>query len=197
MAWMGRWKPDAPGRLAAAALELYGERGYEQTTVEEIARRAGLTERTFFRHFTDKREVLFWGAGLLEEQLLRALDATPATLPPVAAIGVAFDAVANDFFGDRREYAARRQRIIAANPDLRERERIKLASLATAVAAALRLRGVGDVAAELAAETGVAVFRIAFERWVSDANQRTFPQLLAESFDELQSLVGTSAQRSR
>jgi len=192
---MGRWKPDAPGRLAAAALELYGERGYEQTTVEEIARRAGLTERTFFRHFTDKREVLFWGSSLLAEQLLRALDEAPAALPPIAAVGAALQAVATDFFGDRRDYAQRRQRIIAANPDLRERERIKLASLAAAVADALRRRGVPDVAADLAGETGIAVFRVAFERWVDETNRRSFSELLAASFDELQSLVGTTAPR--
>ena len=62
---MGRWEPDARGRLVKAAMELYGERGFEQTTVAEIAERAGLTERTFFRHFADKREVLFAGAGAL------------------------------------------------------------------------------------------------------------------------------------
>ena len=67
---MGRWEPDARGRLAKAALELYSEQGFDQTTVEDIARRAGLTERTFFRHFSDKREVLFSGASALETQLL-------------------------------------------------------------------------------------------------------------------------------
>jgi hypothetical protein len=60
---MTRWEPNARGRLEQAALALYGERGFENTTVAEIAARAGLTERTFFRHFADKREVLFAGGA--------------------------------------------------------------------------------------------------------------------------------------
>ncbi|MER7370487.1 helix-turn-helix domain-containing protein, partial [Nonomuraea wenchangensis] len=79
---MGRWEPNARGRLEEAALELYGERGYEQTTVAEIARRAGLTERTFFRHFADKREVLFGGGTLLEERLTAAVAAAPDSAGP-------------------------------------------------------------------------------------------------------------------
>ena len=77
---MGRWEPDARGRLMQAALELYGERGFEQTTVAEIAQRAGLTERTFFRHFADKREVLF--SGEVDDLVLSALaDARPSAAP--------------------------------------------------------------------------------------------------------------------
>src|ERR1700743_2565737 len=89
---MGRWQPDARARLQAAALALYGERGYEETTVAEIAERAGLTKRTFFRYFTDKREVLFWGSELLEQQMVAAIEAAPASASALGMIGAALDA---------------------------------------------------------------------------------------------------------
>ncbi len=130
---MGRWEPDARGRLATAALALYAERGYEQTTVAEIARSAGLTERTFFRHYADKREVLFAGAGELEDLFVRAVAGAPASAAPLAALTVGLDAVA-EMFADRREFARRRHAVITANAELQERELIKLASLAAALA---------------------------------------------------------------
>ncbi len=185
---MGRWEPDARGRLEKAALELYGERGFEPTTVAEIARRAGLTERTFFRHFADKREVLFAGAGALQDYLVSALARTPDSVAPIDAVAAALESVA-DLFGERREYAGLRQAVIAANADLRERELIKLAALSAALADTLRGRGVKDPAASLAAEAGIAVFRIAFEQWVNDAGQRDLAQHIRESFDELKAVA--------
>jgi AcrR family transcriptional regulator len=185
---MGRWEPNARGRLEQAALELYVERGFEQTTVAEIAQRAGLTERTFFRHFADKREVLFQGAASLQELLVNAVAGTPASSAPIDAIAAAL-AAAGAVLGERRESARQRQTVIAANPELRERELIKLASLATALANALRARGVRDPTAGLAAEAGIAVFKIAFERWVDESNQRDLPLLMRESLDELRAVT--------
>jgi AcrR family transcriptional regulator len=185
---MGRWEPDARGRLEQAALALYGERGFEQTTVAEIARRAGLTERTFFRHFADKREVLFWGAGALQEFMVNAVASAPDSAAPIAAIGAALEA-AGALLQERRDMARQRRAVIAANAELQERELIKLAALAAALAAALRLRGVTEPAASLAAEAGIAVFRIAFERWVSDPGQRDLPQLMQESLEELKAVT--------
>ncbi len=127
---MGRWEPDAIGRLQVAAMELYAERGFEQTTVAEIAARAGLTERTFFRHFTDKREVLFAGSAYLQELLVSTLAGTPDSAPPIDAVAAAL-AAAGDLLGQRREYSRTRQAVIAANPDLQERELIKLAALSS------------------------------------------------------------------
>jgi AcrR family transcriptional regulator len=184
---MGRWKPDARSRLEQAALELYSERGFQQVTVEEIAQRAGLTERTFFRHFADKREVLFSGAGALQERLMRALDNAPRSLSAIDAVGEAVEA-AIALFQERRPFARRRQAIIAANAELQERERIKLASLASALADGLRRRGVSDPAATLAAEMGVTVFRIAFERWVEETNERDAAQIVRESLNELKAV---------
>jgi AcrR family transcriptional regulator len=190
---MARWEPDSRGRLEQAALALYAERGFENTTVAEIAARAGLTERTFFRHFADKREVLFWGAAMLEELVVGAVEAAPESASPIDAITAALEAT-GPMFEERRDSARRRQRVIDANAELRERELIKLASLASALAAALRRRGVADPAATLTAEAGIAVFRVAFARWVSESDSRDLPQHIRESLDELQAVTaGRSA----
>ena len=185
---MTRWEPDARGRLELAALALYGERGFENTTVAEIAARAGLTERTFFRHFADKREVLFSGADALQELLVSNVAAAPDSIAPIDAVGAALEA-AGALLQQRREYARQRQAIIAANTELQERELIKLASLASATADTLRRRGVSDPAASLSAEAGIAVFRIAFERWVDETNQRDLPELIRDSLDELKAVT--------
>jgi len=193
---MGRWEPDARGRLERAALELYAERGFEQTTVAEIAERAGLTERTFFRHFADKREVLFAGGEVLRELLVGAVAGASDSVAPIEAVAAALEA-AGALLQERREYARQRQAVIAANAGLRERELIKLASLASALAGALRLRGVTEPAASLTAEAGIAVFKIAFERWVGETSRQELPQLIRESFDELKAVTagtGTTGQ---
>ena len=185
---MGRWEPNARGRLEQAALDLYLERGFEQTTVAEIAGRAGLTERTFFRHFADKREVLFWGSGLLQEVLVDAVAGAPPAAAPIDAVAAALEAAGN-MLEERRALARRRQAVIAANASLQERELIKLATLASTMAGALRRRGVGDPAASLAAEAGTAVFRVAFERWIEDSGERDLPQLVRESLEELKAVT--------
>jgi len=185
---MTRWEPNGRGRLELAALALYGERGFENTTVAEIAARAGLTERTFFRHFADKREVLFSGADALQEFLVNNVAAAPDSIAPIDAVGAALEA-AGTLLQERREYARQRAAIIAANAELRERELIKLASLASAIADALRRRGVADPAASLSAEAGIAVFRIAFERWGDETNQRELPELIRDSLDELKAVT--------
>jgi AcrR family transcriptional regulator len=170
---MGRWEPDARGRLEQAALELFEERGYARTTVEDIATRAGLTERTFFRYFTDKREVLFSGAPGLETLLVDTIGAAPALLSPLGAVTAAFDAL-GPWFESRRSYARKRRAVIAAHAELRERELIKLATLATAIAAMLRKRGLGAPAAALVAETGIAILKNAFDRWAEDTREQEF-----------------------
>jgi AcrR family transcriptional regulator len=185
---MSRWEPNARGRLEQAAIELYAERGFDQTTVVEIATRAGLTERTFFRHFADKREVLFAGAALLQEFLVSAVAGTPGSAAPIDAIATALEAV-GVLFEERRDSVRQRQTVIAANAELQERELIKLASLASAMAEALRGRGVTDPAAGLAAEAGIAVFRIAFERWIDDTDQRDLSHHVRESLDELKAVT--------
>jgi len=185
---MGRWQPDARTRLAEAALELYGQRGFQAVTVAEIAERAGLTERTFFRHFADKREVLFSGAVGLQDQTAAALDSAPVSLSAIDAVGEALEAAAA-LLGQRRDYARRRQAIITANAELQERERIKLASLARALADGLRRRGVAASTAILAGEAGIAVFRVAFERWIDESEHRELWEVIRDSLNELKAMT--------
>jgi AcrR family transcriptional regulator len=185
---MGRWKPDARGRLAKAAMELYAEQGFEQTTVAEIAARAGLTERTFFRHYADKREVLFYGTEMMQHLLVEAVAAAPASATAMDAVGAAFQA-AGAMLQENPERVRLRDSIVSANAELRERELIKLAALAAAVAGALRDRGIPEPAASLAAETGVAVFKVAFARWVGEPGQPDLPAILRESMAQLKDVV--------
>ena len=185
---MGRWEPDARGRLEQAAMVLYVDRGFEQTTVAEIAERAGLTERTFFRHFADKREVLFSGAGALQELMVGAVRDAPASLSPYDVIALAVGAAGNAI-GSGPERARLRQRVIDDNDDLKERELIKLATLANALSRALHERGVDVPTASLAAEAGVAVFRVAFERWVRGPVDTRLVDVINESLDALSTIT--------
>ncbi len=188
---MGRWEPNAPGRLQQAAFELYTERGYAQTTVAEIAARAGLTERTFFRHFADKREVLFEGGDRFRATLVDPVDAAPPSATTLEAVTAGIEAAGSVF--PAPELVRRRQALILANPELQERELIKLASLATSLSEALRRRGVPDTAAELGAETGVAVLRIALTRWIEDPAERPWEVHVSEAMGQLRWLT---AERS-
>ncbi|MFI1601407.1 TetR family transcriptional regulator [Streptomyces griseofuscus] len=185
---MGRWEPNTRERLAKAALDLYGERGFEQTTVAEIAKSAGLTERTFFRHYADKREVLFSGAIELEQLFTRAVAGAPPSAAPIDAMAAGLDAICA-VFEERRDFARKRQAVISATAELRERELIKLASLAAALTDALRARGVPPSVAGLTAETGVAVFKVAFERWIVADETRPLARLARESLDELKAVA--------
>jgi AcrR family transcriptional regulator len=188
---MSRWEPNARGRLSQAALELYVERGFEQTTVAEIAKLAGLTERTFFRYFADKREVLFWGSAALQDLLVSTVAGAPDCDAPITVIGAAIEA-AGAVFQERRDGALLRQSVIAANAELQERELIKLASLASAMADALLQRGVSDPGASLSAEAGIAVLKIAFERWINETSPQDLPQLIRELFAELKVVTGAT-----
>ncbi|MCO5994239.1 TetR family transcriptional regulator [Actinoallomurus rhizosphaericola] len=187
---MGRWRPDARARLQEAAMALYGERGYDETTVAEIAERAGLTKRTFFRYFADKREVLFWNSDLLEQQMVAAIEAAPASASPLDVIGVALDAAAVRF-EEVREFAGLRHRIVASSSELQERELIKTRSMATAMTRALRSRGLGDTAASLAALMCTTVMHVAFEQWIDDPDRTPFQQFAKDTLAQLRELATT------
>jgi AcrR family transcriptional regulator len=189
---MGRWEPNSRGRLEKAALELYAERGFDATTVAEIASRAGLTERTFFRHFADKREVLFGGSNALKEHLAQETLSAPAELGPVEAIAHALTEMAGEFFtGERQSLARQRAAVIAAHPDLRERELIKMASYSAALAEAVRQRGLAEPLASLAAEAGIAIFKVSFERWASApaAGSRSLAEFVREALKDLKTVT--------
>ena len=185
---VGRWQPNARGRLANAALDLFAEHGYESTTVAEIAERAGLTERTFFRYFTDKREVLFSGSRELTEAVAASIEQADPASPPME-VAVEALAEAAEFFHERRAFACKRQAVIASSPELRERELIKLAGMSAMLADALRGRGVAEPTATLTAEAAVAAFRAAFARWTDGAGQASLPDLVHAAADELRSAV--------
>ena len=189
---MSRWEPDAPGRLQLAAFELYTERGYDQTTVAEIAARARLTERTFFRHFADKREVLFNGGDRFRATIVDQVLAAPANATTLEAVTAGIQA-AGSVFPDLYT-VRRRQALLQANPELQERELIKLAALATSLSQALRDRGSPAPAADLAAETGVAILRIALTRWIEDPTERPWRIHVDNTMTELRRL--TAEQRA-
>ena len=187
---MGRWQPDSRGRLQESALALYAERGFDQTTAAEIAARAGVTERTFFRHFADKREVLFGGSGLLEERIVAGVADAPKDAGALDAVARGLDAAAGMLGESRRDLSRLRQAVIAANPELRERELAKLGEYASAVASALRRRGVSDAQATLAAEAGMAVLRVALEQWAFGEDDRDLAAVMRSSVAELRAVAG-------
>jgi AcrR family transcriptional regulator len=186
---MGRWQPDSRGRLQEAALALYSERGFDQTTAAQIATRAGLTERTFFRHFADKREVLFGGSALLQERIVAGVAGANPDDGPLDAVASGLDAGAAMLGEFRRDLSRQRHTVIAANPELRERELAKLADYAAAVANALRERGVGEPQASLAADAGMTVFRVAVDRWSSGADDRDLADVMRDSLAGLRAVA--------
>jgi AcrR family transcriptional regulator len=180
---------EARRRLQQAALELYRERGFDQTTTAEIAARAGVNERTFFRHFPDKREVLFDGQADLRAALEQAVAEAPDGLSPLDVLLCAFRQ-AGRILEDNRPFSEPRLAVIAATPALRERELAKAASMTDAVAGALRQRGVADRLADLAAQTGWAAFHHAAQDWIDDPS-RSLGAHLSQTFDDLRALSVT------
>ena len=185
---VARWAPDARGRLEQAAMELFVERGYEHVTVAEIAARAGLTERTFFRHFADKREVLFPEAAAIEAMLAETVVAAPPDVTPIEAVERALQRV-GAIIQERGDWARLRHSVVAVNAELRERELIKMESWATALADALQRRGVKAPAARLTAEAGIAAFRVAFAQWVEHPTRRSVARLIRQSFEQLRAVA--------
>jgi AcrR family transcriptional regulator len=189
---MVRWEPGTPERLQRAALELYAARGFEETTAAEIAQSVGLTERTFFRHFSDKREVLFHGQQLFARAFLDGVEAAPPDASPIEVVAAALRSATVFFPDERRPYSRTRQSVIDRHPALQERELHKLASLATTLADALRARGVADPAATLAAQSGVTVFGIAFAQWIREGEDRSLADIADSVLGELRTVTGGS-----
>ncbi|HEY3941768.1 MAG TPA: TetR family transcriptional regulator [Acidimicrobiales bacterium] len=185
---MTRWKPDPAGRLIQAAINLFAVQGYEATTVAQIAESAGLTKRTFFRYFSDKREVLFSGSAELARVWLEAVATAPLDAAPLAAVTAGLDPVA-EMFVERHGFARVRSGIIEANPELRERELIKLQNLVSSIETTLLERGVSANVATLAAQAGVTVFQVAFAAWVAQDDPTALRRLMGQSLDELRSVT--------
>jgi AcrR family transcriptional regulator len=183
---MGRWEPGARARLERAALALFAEHGYDDTTVAEIADRAGLTKSTFFRHFADKREVLFGGQDLLLELFSNAIKSAPPSATTGACIAAALEATAIAFTQERHDLAELRRAVIAANPELQERELLKRARLSSAMADALRARGIDETTARLAAEVGMLAFSTTYARWAQPDNRLSFAEIADTTLRDLQ-----------
>jgi len=186
---MVRWQPGAPERLQQAALELFAARGYEQTTAAEIAHAVGLTERTFFRHFSDKREVLFHGQQLLTDAFLAGLDEAPSEASPLELVISVLRSASTFFPEERRPHSRTRQSVIDQNPALQERESHKLTSLGGRLADALRARRVDDLTADIAARAAVMTFGVAFIHWIREGEQRSFHDITVEVLGELAAIT--------
>ncbi|MEV8425644.1 TetR/AcrR family transcriptional regulator [Streptomyces niveus] len=182
---MPRWESDAQGRLERAALELFETQGFERTTVAQIARTAGLTERSFYRYFPDKREVLFAG-NELEAHLAARVEAADPGLTPIEALLNALG-TADEVF-QSREFLLRRVKVIAASPALAERDLIKLADIADALVRALEHRGVEPGKARFIIDVAIAVSRRATSRWLADPDA-TLSELVAQTAAELREAV--------
>lgn len=182
---MARWEPDARERLAAAALHLFSEQGYDKTTVAEIAARAGLTKSTFFRHFPDKREVLAAGQETLSRLLSEGVAAAPEGAGPLAAVAAGLDRAAGAMTSFNREIGPRLHAVVATSADLQERDQLKQVGMAAAVAQALRARGVPEPANVLAAEIGLLAFKDAYATWVAAGNERELGELVHAALDRL------------
>lgn len=168
-------------------MELYNDKGFDATTVAEIAARAEVTERTFYRHFADKREVLFQPSPLADV-LAHATVTAADPLTPLEVITHALTEAA-PVFEERAELVRQRQAVIAANPELQERELAKQASLVSTLAHALRERGLDSTTAALAAEIGIAAFKVAFDRWTNDPDQHTLAQHIRETLNAARHLT--------
>jgi AcrR family transcriptional regulator len=183
---MARWQPHASERLVLAALDLFEERGYEHTTVIEIAERAGLTKSTFFRHFPDKREVLF-GGDAMTGLLVDGIAAAPSAASPLEAVAHALDTIGREAFTPaRRAFVARRRAVIAASPELQEREALKGLGLTASMIDALKRRGVPELTSCVAAGLGALAWKIAYERWSDRTSGDDFGELARRTLSDVQ-----------
>lgn len=180
---MPRWEPDARERFVAAALELFTDQGYDETTVAQITERAGLTKSTFFRHFSDKREVLAAGQETLSRLLADGVTAAPAGASPLDAVASGLDNAASAMTPFNRELGPRLEAVIATNAELQERAVLKRVGMASAIADALRARGVDETSAFMAAELGVLAFKVGFDAWTAEESERDLGELTARAFD--------------
>ncbi len=184
VAFMARWDPGTEERLTKAALELYAEHGYDNVTVTQIAERAGITRRSYFRYFPDKREVLFAGSERLPAAMHEAVLAADPAAPPLAAALSAVSEVGT-YLVEQVAHSATRRAVIAASAELTERERTKLAAVTTAIREALEHRHVEPGAAKLVSQVATIVFQNAFDQWIDERGRKDFTSCLRAAADAL------------
>ena len=191
---MPRWKPGARDRLERAALELFTEQGFVETTVPQITARAGLTTRTFFRHFADKREVLFAVEEELPPLVARLMAEAPPSLAPMALIVAGLHTVVATRFEGQRDYLRTRRAVVQADETLRERELRKLSVLSQATRVGFLKRGVDELTATLAAQIAVTVLDVTVNRWLDHDTEQSLTDLLDEALHALWSLTAEPGQ---
>ncbi|MFE1910158.1 TetR/AcrR family transcriptional regulator [Streptomyces anandii] len=162
---MARWQPGAPQRLVVAAVDLFTEQGYDATTVAQIAERAGVTKSTFFRYFSDKRELLVAGQETLSRLLADGITEAPTDAKPLEAVAAGLERASSAMGPANRELGPRLKAAVAASTELQERDALKSVGLAAAMTAALVARGVPDPTAHLAGELGVLAFKRGYAQW--------------------------------
>lgn len=186
---MSRWPPGARQRLETAALELFTLQGFADTTVPQITARAGLTTRTFFRHFPDKRELLFGAEDELPAMVAAVMAQAPAALSPMALIAWGLDVVARTRFDGQREHVSMRRAVIRTDEGLRERELRKLDELSTAISGAFRSRGLDQLTSALAGQSAVIVLDTAVDRWLDQDGENPLTAILHTTLAALRSMT--------
>jgi len=193
---VSRWAPDARERLETAALDLFIENGYDETTVAQIADHAGLNRATFFRHFADKREVLFGGQDVLAELFADGIGSAAPDATLNECLEAAFAAVGAALTPDQRAKAVKRARVVAANIEVRERGLLKHARIASSIRGALSERHVDDLTARLGAEVAMLAFSIALERWMTSGNDEPFRIHATAALRDVQARAAELGSRS-
>ncbi|MCQ8186775.1 TetR family transcriptional regulator [Streptomyces rugosispiralis] len=187
---MARWDPGTEERLRKAALELFTERGYDQVTVTHIAERAGITRRTYFRYFPDKREVLFAHSDELAPAVAEAVrSAAPGTGDMAAVLNAL--ATVGTYLTEHAKDPAQRQAVIRSSPELEERERTKLAALTDALQSALTSRGTANAQARAVAQLASLVFANAFTQWIELGGATGFRDCLRNATNTLREALAT------
>jgi AcrR family transcriptional regulator len=189
---MSRWQPDARGRLERAALELFARQGFTETTVPEITAEAGLTTRTFFRHFADKREVLFAAEAGLPPFIAQLMAEAPAELGPYDTLAHSLETVAATRFDGLLDFLIARRAVIRSDAGLRERELRKQEVLAEAIEQGFLARGVDEVTSSLVGRMAAVVFNVSLDRWLDLGGSRTLLNLMREHLAIARSTFGAT-----
>ncbi|WP_129311492.1 TetR/AcrR family transcriptional regulator [Streptomyces sp. L2] len=189
---MARWEPGAAQRLVVAAVDLFTEQGYDATTVAQIAERAGVTKSTFFRHFSDKREVLVAGQETLSRLLAEGITEAPAGASPLQAVAAGLERASSAMGPANRELGPRLKAAVAASTELQERDALKTIGLAAAMTTALIARGVPEPTAHLAGELGVLAFKRGYAQW-SESHRADAEGLAPHALAALEDLRAATA----
>jgi AcrR family transcriptional regulator len=189
---MGRWEPDARGRLLRAALDLFAEKGYEATSAAEIAARAGLTKTTLFRQFADKREILFQGQESLVRVATEGVASAPVGAAPLELLESGVRALCDTHMVEQQGIGRQINTLIDASADLRERAAFKRASIATALADALAERLRDHRLAGVLADIGVRAYYDGFDTWIDTRRADPLWSVVSDELTALWDAIGAA-----